>query len=749
MKNLFAFVFCLLSFVLASSVPAMAAKVPVEKRIAAEYAAQAKELGKKYSYDQTIEIYRKIRAKDEYATNAAARAYIAGEIIKQCKMPYWPNLKYWNAGLQAQIPVEAKAMLADSGLKFAEKVPFAAALSCHLASEDRDFAGAQRVLDDLKAAYPQATVKELAPLEIAYSNLYRWQDRFDDAWAALDRAVRGDAKAAGMKAISLAIDTGDWAKAHAIWAKGLGVAEELLALAGNERRPADTFDRAEAFVRDAKNPLADRLRIVVAYFCTDRSPRQRELRALVKDADKKKVSRGGAVLWAYQFAADYALALELEEYFGIVYTDKTPADACRRHILSLAAVGRKDEAAKFAAARAAVADVKPEDVLKYRILEAMLTGGDVAAVIASAKLPNLETAKLWRSAARAALVTGDMDAAERFSAAYLGCLVKLPGRRMAVRYFDEPISSVADWRKIRDRLDPQLCDRKYGLSFEAMATDVATGREAIEASALDSNAARLELTTACDRFGLHIFMRVEDPNALAVRDGFAGGITAETFLAPGRGEPYVCFGVSAAKGIEYSFQTMYDNATATRPDVDRKKGDDSFRLERVFAEGEYVVHLFFDWETYATKIPVNGSVWRLGCNARSAQGAYTWGGSNGPHETSAWGDLVFELSDKAVADIRRQALYKVRGRWRKTGRLDVFDTWANGGIGDAAFAREVLAPLEKELDGLMAGVTPEMTDADANRIFEQGYVRIQGLKHEIDRLRQDYLKRKLTEPDAE
>ena len=49
----------------------------------------------------------------------------------------------------------------------------------------------------------------------------------------------------------------------------------------------------------------------------------------------------------------------------------------------------------------------------------------------------------------------------------------------------------------------------------------------------------------------------------------------------------------------------------------------------------------------------------------------------------------------------------------------------------------------------MAGVTPEMTDADANRIFEQGYVRIQGLKHEIDRLRQDYLKRKLTEPDAE
>lgn len=744
------FVFSLLSFVLASSTSTVAARpLPVEKRIAGEYAAQVKELGKKYSYDQTIEIYRKIRAKDEYATNAAARACIAGEIIKQCRMPYWPNLKYWNAGLQAQIPVEAKAMLADPGLKFAAKVPFAAALSCHLASEDRDFAGAQRVLDDLKAAYPQATVKELAPLEIAYSDLYRWQDRFDDAWAALDRAVRGDAKAAGLKAISLAMDTGDWAKAHAIWAKGLGVAEELMALAGNERRPTDTFDRAEAFVRDAKNPLADRLRIVVAYFCTDRSPRQRELRALVKDADKKKVSGGGAVLWAYQFAADYALALELEEYFGIVYADKTPADACRRHILSLAAVGRKDEAAKFAAARAAVVGVKPDDVLKYRILEAMLTGGDVAAVIASAKLPNLETAKLWRSAARSALTIGDMDAAERCSSAYLGCLVKLPGRRMAVKYFDEPISSVADWRKIRDRLDPQLCDRKYGLSFEAMATDVATGREAIEASTLDSNAARLELTTACDRFGLHIFMRVEDPNALAVRDGFAGGITAETFLAPGRGEPYVCFGVSAAKGVEYCFQTMYDNATATRPDVNRKKGDDSFRIERIFTENEYVVHLFFDWETYATKIPVNGSIWRLGCNARSAKDAYTWGGSNGPHETSAWGDLVFELSDKAVADIRRQALYKVRGRWRKTGRLDVFDTWANGGIGDAAFAREVLAPLEKELAGLMDGVKPEMSDADVSRIFEQGYVRIQGLKHEIDRLRQNYLKRKLTEPDAE
>ena len=38
-----------------------------------------------------------------------------------------------------------------------------------------------------------------------------------------------------------------------------------------------------------------------------------------------------------------------------------------------------------------------------------------------------------------------------------------------------------------------------------------------------------------------------------------------------------------------------------------------------------------------------------------------------------------------------------------------------------------------------------MADEDVNEVFEKGLVRIKGLKYEIDRLRREYLARKMTE----
>ena len=747
-------IFCVLAIF---AVTAFAAGKPgVKERIRADFAAETKALGRGYHYSKAIAAYRTIRARPQYATNAAARVYIAGEIVKLCKVPFWTGLKTWDASLQAEIPVEAKAILADPEVGFADKVPFAAALCCWQAGEARDFAAAHGTLDALRAAYPNAKPAEIAELDLACADLARWEDRLDDAWTALERASAGGSRAVGAKASALAAATGDWRRAHDIWArtKGLGTCAEILSYADKPQkwsratRPPDYLVYAEAFVRDTgRNPL-ERARVVAAHFCSEQTPLQRELRALVKDADLKKVDGSMSVFRAYQQYGNHSLVLELEDYFGFDFGEKAPADLCRRHLLSLAAVGRCDEALAFARTKAAEPGVKPINAVKYRITEAILTDGDMASVIAAANLKGVEQANLWRTAARQALQIGKTAQTERYAARYTESFASLPGRRQTVRYFKKPVSSIADWRAIYGQLEPQRCDRKYGLSLEDMVTDVATGREEIKASNLDTDSARMELTTACDRYGLHVFLRVEDPNAPAIRDGFAGGIGGETYLAPGRGEPYLCLGVSAARGIEFAFQTQYDNANATRPDVAQRKGG-GFRVERAFTETDYVVHIFYGWETYSSRIPVNGTVWRFGCNARSAKGAYTWGGSQGPHETSSWGDLVFELSPSDLTDIRKQLLCTAKRNWRKPGLVDTFDRWAASGRADPQFYAEVLAPLEKELSGLMDGVKADMTDEDVNRIFEAGYVRVRGLKHEIDRLRQNYLKRKLTEPDAE
>ena len=53
--------------------------------------------------------------------------------------------------------------------------------------------------------------------------------------------------------------------------------------------------------------------------------------------------------------------------------------------------------------------------------------------------------------------------------------------------------------------------------------------------------------------------------------------------------------------------------------------------------------------------------------------------------------------------------------------------------------------IEEQLAGYAARVKADMSDAEVNEIFEKGLVRMRGLKYEIDRLRREYLARKMTE----
>ena len=720
-------------------------KVPgltLQQRLEADFQAAMKPQGGKYHYEKAIEAYRELRQRPEYATNAAMRVSIAREIINLCRVPYWPNLTRWDASLQAEIPVEARAILADAEIPLKDKLPFAADLSCWQAG-DNDFAAARKTLDDLRKAYPDAQGGELAALEIAYADLYRWQDDFASAWAAIERAAEGNAKWACAKARSLAQDTGDWERATRLCVSKQGEYNDLLA----SPRSPDATSRAEAYVRDTGNPAANRATIVANYFC-GKTPLDREMRASIKPEDLARYSSSYAyrpIGRAYQYA-DYEHVLELMEFFKAVPGIANPnAARCRWRIVSLGAVGRRAEAARLAAERASDEKADPMDRAKFRVSQALLTGGDVAKVVEESGFEGVKASSLWRTAARQALIWGDSAAAEKCSAAFTACFAEMPRRSQRVPYFAEPINCAADWRKIRKQLDPQFCDLVYGLSLEDLATDMASGHQEIKPSVFDSDSVRAEVSTACDRNGFHIFVRIEDPASPAVRDGFAGGLNTELFLAPGEGAPYTYFYVTPTEGATYAFHTMYDNALATRPDDRQRKGI-PFRSDTSFSPRDSISHLFIGWDTYYNRIPTNGSVWKFDCLARSSRSAHAWAGSQGPHHSSSWGDLVFSLTPQETAEIRRAALYRARKTWRRKGRLDIFsDIWSDWSIGDPEFYAEALAPLEKELAGAMAEVRHDMTDDDVNRIFDAVFVRCRGLRHEIDRLRREYLTRKLTE----
>ena len=715
--------------------------------------AEATKGRRKVSAADQVAIYRSLREEPRFATNRAARILLTEQIIKCCHVPGGAAISTWDKRLQDEIPAETRRILDDSTCSLKEKIPFAGHLATWYASEKEDFAAAERVLDDLTADFPNARPNDAVAVELLRVSLYKWQDRFADAWKALEKVSSMDPLKAAAEAARLATEIGEPSRASVFWRKVGDESCELLHYAslrnkfGDQPGPKDCRARAKAYVENSGNPLDRRAAVVAAYFCSQHTEEEKSLRASVKDADFTKCAAAeNLIRRAVQFA-DYALAYELLDLFGAATTYRmlTPVVRQRLRVVCLGALGRIEEAAALAENASAGKGVNPLDAAKFRVSVAILRGGDVKETVERERLTAAEAAEVWRTASRQALIWGDSEVSERCAAEHERLFAAFPRRSMKVVWFDSPIESIEGWRKVCAELDRQYCDLKYKMSMEDLVTDVATGRSPVEESALDADDARMEVSAACDRNGFHLFLRVEDPNARAIEDGFAGGMKTEMYFAQGADRPYACFGTSPRGGIDFDFQSQYDNIGFGRIDFTGLIRRGWFRHQTQFTDTDYVQHLFFAWENFYRELPGDGTVWRFECVSWTPKGGYTWAGSQGPHSCMAWGDIDFSLKPEQVTAIRRGLLCRTRGNWRKSGKLDVFEKWADAEIGDPAFSAACLKPLEQELATAMAGVSPEMSDEEVNRVYDAVLVKCRGIKHEIDALRKRWLVRKLVD----
>lgn len=699
------------------------------------------ELGrKKCMFEQIIDELEKLRAEAPCSTDAYARAYIDSRIVLRCRRPSWINLKQWTLELEKRIPRVVRRDLDDPAVSSQQKVELAGYLAEYLAGE-KDFKGAESVLRTTLAAVGEKERKALAAGHLALSDVYRWQDRFDEAWGEIDKAAEFDVEASIGKAFSLANGDGSIARAEKLAEKIEDVSKRLAVYERIKKQTEESRKLALAFVLDGKNDLSRRCAVALGWFGTEKTPEHAAAFSALNGVDKKaarltyEVNSPINQLYAH---ADWAAVLEIFETFDGVKFLADPR-LQRLRILCLALSGRKNEALAALDLNLTNAAFKPVDKVKFEVTKALLTGGDAEKAIAAAKFERKDEVAVTLTAARQALMLGLNDAAERLSAKHSTFFVDFPQRTLKVAWSKTPIDSVGDWRKISDTLDRQLCDRKWGANLDALETDVASGRKTVEKTALDSKDVEVEVSSVCDVKGLHIFLRVQDPKARAVEEGFAGGVGMEMYFAPGKYEPYICFGADPRLGVESAFQTRYTNARHRRIDVAGVRDRRAFRSETIFSDEDYVQHLFFAWDMFYQKLPKDGSKWRFECLAFLPKGVFSFGGSANVHNSSKWCDLEFALDDAAITAIRRRLVCRHVKSWNKVGSLERFDKWADAEIGDPEFYEKVLKPVEDELKGYAQMVKVDMTDKDVNLVYEKGLVRWLGISHEIDDLRREWL----------
>lgn len=694
-------------------------------------------------------------AQDADATNAEVRAwadYACFDMCSKRSSKFGRRYGSFDEKTAAEtIERVAKRVLSDAGATKARKLEAADYYSALLANAAR-YAEAEKVVKDV-VALEGADANVNASAQILLMKVYRWWGKYAEAVAAGRAACKLAANRVGSVALMMD-DFDSYGDAFALWREFSTEANEFYFYMSHEggpifRKPefnASIVKRLRAWIRDEKIPVQERFQRAAGLgLLAPDTPEAAADRALFKGLDlsdaKFRPCRADFVSTSYLYG-DWAHFTRLMDELGTIRVPdlKSPPWRCA-YAMALAYQGRDKEALASIARDRAAEGLKPADAAKFDALAAVIRGQDALPAIRKLDLPIKELLEVYLLPAQFALNLKRNDECRRYAEAYRRLFKEIPHRRVDVPWFDAPVTAIADWRAIRSRLKPTFVDVKMCGDLDNLETDVATGRNIEAKTALDNDQAKMEVTQLCDVRGLHVFLAVADKGARLVESGFASGLGLEAYFAPGANQPYICFGTNPRTGVDYDFQTAYTTIDHTR--LERAKSDldaDALRSEVQFTDDEYVCHLFFPWEAFYQKLPAKpGTAWKLEFLCWGT--GTSWGGAQGIHESSSWGDLVFNLTPAQLTAIRRRLVLATYRNWNAApqGTCAPFDRWADDVIGDPDFYRTCLKPLENELRGYAARVKPDMTDADVNEIFVKGVQRWMGLKYEIDLLRRNYL----------
>ncbi len=699
-----------------------------------------------------------LRDSEPYATNAEYRLVVNNRILDCCRMARWGDINRYDPDYcNAKLVALCKALIADPGYSPRQKEPFAAALANERASAE-DFAESEKI-----ARAQIARAEALDPPDplaacgawLLLADVFRWQDRKAEMVAAIDKARSCDPLNGTIGGSERALDYGGLDDVIATWWRDLGRPYDETIYFHDKNLPERARKTAYAFVMCPTNAIGRRIDIAQRYFCLDNAPDARAARKAVgaEEAPKLYNWRASRYLNTAFGHGDYRLVADIFDDLSAKAVPVSLANppSMRLRIVSLGAIGQADRAAALAREHAADEANTPLDTLKYQVYAAILSGEDALPVIAKSPCDRKEKMEATLDAAQRCQIWDNPETSEKYAAAYLKYFAPDPARSAKVVWSDTPVSTVADWRQIAPRLklEEHFCDIPYTHSLEFLETDVATGREKVVAGP-EERRGRMSFTTVADRYALHIFLRVEDPEARLVEAGTKRGVTTEMYFAPGANQAYTCFGSNPRDGLTFDFPTSYSSAIHQRLDRKALSGP-HFTSEVAFSDSDYFLHMSFPWDDFYQKLPSPSAEWKFECWARYADGGQTWGGSHGIHNASQWGTLKIDLTPAQLAEVRRGILVRmVRAGWRNKkfaggATLDYFDMWKDAEIGDPGFYETCLKSLDEELSGYADRIKPDMSDAEANDVYEKGLVRMKGLKYEIDRLRRDYLSDKLTE----
>lgn len=244
------------------------------------------------------------------------------------------------------------------------------------------------------------------------------------------------------------------------------------------------------------------------------------------------------------------------------------------------------------------------------------------------------------------------------------------------------------------------------------------------------------VAAAYDAWGLHVYMRFNDPEAVKAKDGIANGFYCEYDFQPGGETPWHWNMVTRADSANTDQGAVWDS-----PRKGFKVGAE-YVTEDVFSAADcHVFHVYVPWILCWNEFPKNGDVWRLVVVAGWA-GQFGALGGGAVHELGRSLHLKFDLPDAARAKMTKKLLreavrdyHRVRDHWENAS------FWADADLGDPAFHEAVVKPFLESCDALAKECSADdLADARAAEILATRLGDLADFRLALDRKRVEYLR---------
>ncbi len=248
------------------------------------------------------------------------------------------------------------------------------------------------------------------------------------------------------------------------------------------------------------------------------------------------------------------------------------------------------------------------------------------------------------------------------------------------------------------------------------------------------------VAAAYDDCGLHIYIKVNDPDAWKAKAGLTEGVGFEYSIMPGEDKPFHWNMLNTSKLMQ-NHGVVWDS-----PRKGFKVAMEYTREDYYIADNCHVAHLFFPWELFAYELPKDGDMWRFALIGGWA-GQFGALGGGAVHELGRAMQLKFDVSKKEAKAIKIGLLRACVREYTKVRSLfENAEFWVDPHLGDPAFYEAVVKPYLAELDEVKKAICSPDFDTDKVDEYLTKYLEdLVDFRLRLDAKRSAYLKAKLKE----